>query len=128
MKKYMTTQRRLLLSFLEEHPHQQYSVEELAEQLCHHQNISISSIYRNISQMAAEGLVQRFAVDHSRQFLYQYLGGGDCDSHIHLKCQHCGQIFHVDDALLAELLAALSGNFEVDLRKTIVYGSCKNCS
>lgn len=130
MKKYSTAQRKLLLSFLKEHRDQQYTVEELAEQLCHIKSISISSIYRNINQMLADGMVQRFTVDHSRQSLYQYLGDNDCSNHMHLKCEGCGQIFHMDDQSLKEIMGAAIRNsdFNIDIRKTILYGSCKNCN
>ena len=55
MKKYHTEQRRRLLSFLQEHSDRQFSVEEIAEYLCGDGTISVSSIYRNINAMAAEG-------------------------------------------------------------------------
>ncbi len=129
-KKYMTAQRQLLLSFLREHSDQQFSVEELAEQLCNAHDISISSIYRNVNHMYAEGLVQRFSVSRSRQYLYQYLGEDACSTHMHLKCEQCGQIYHMDDKLMEVILASTmqNDNFEINVQKTILYGSCKNCN
>lgn len=127
--KYATEQRKLLLDFLKEHRDRQYSVEEIAERLCDVQNISVSSIYRNINIMVAEGSVRRFSVDGSRQFLYQFFGGNDCSTHIHLKCESCGQLFHMDDKAMEEILSStMRGNdFSIDIRKTILYGLCKNC-
>ncbi len=134
MKKYITAQRKLLLSFFQEHQDQQFSVEQIAEQLCRTEdisiNISISSIYRNISDMVAEGCLQRFPVEGSRRFLYQYIGGSDCSRHLHLKCEKCGQIFHMDDQAMDSILAfAMSNNaFRINKQKTILYGSCRDCT
>ncbi len=130
MKKYATAQRKLLLSFFSEHQDQQFSVEQIAGQLCHSENISISSIYRNISDMVAEGCLQRFPVEGSRHFLYQYIGNGDCSRHLHLKCEKCGQIFHMDDPSAESLLALAMRNnaFHINKKKTILYGSCRDCT
>lgn len=129
MKKYATQQRQMLLAFLKEHSDEQFSVEELFERLCPDEGISISAIYRNISQMAAEGSVQRFSKPGSRKFLYQYVGGEDCREHLHLKCEKCGQIFHMDDQSMQTLLLAAmrSDGFSIDTRKTVLYGLCKSC-
>lgn len=130
MKKYHTEQRRQLLNFLTEHNGGQYSVEEIAQQLCTDGSISISSIYRNINALAADGIIQRFSKDGSRKFLYQYIGDEDCSEHIHLKCEICGCIFHMDrktmEAVDASADAAAAG-FHINRKKTILYGACRNC-
>lgn len=129
MKKYATEQRKILLSFLREHYDRQYSVEEIAERLYGIENISISSIYRNINSMVAEGAVRRFSADGSRKFLYQYIDGNDCHKHLHLKCESCGQIFHMDEKSMENILTAVmnSSNFNVDVSRTILYGLCEDC-
>lgn len=129
MKKYATEQRKILLSFLKEHYDRQYSVEEIAEKLYGVENISISSIYRNINSMVVEGTVRRFSADGSRRFLYQYIDCDDCNKHLHLKCESCGQIFHMDEKSMENILTSvMSGsNFNIDVKKTILYGLCEDC-
>ena len=63
MKNYHTEQRREILNFLTEHKGRQYSVEEIADALCTDGSISISSIYRNINALVAQGIIQRFSKD-----------------------------------------------------------------
>ena len=58
MKKYDTRQRDSLLDFLNQHPDQSLSVRQIAQALCARQ-ISLSAVYRNLSQLEAEGLIAR---------------------------------------------------------------------
>ena len=128
MKNYSTEQRKLLLSFLKNHCDAQFGVEEIAARLCS-EGISVSSVYRNIDRLVADGSVRRFAKEGGRGSLYQYFDGQECAGHLHLKCTKCGQIFHLDDeAAELVLAAALAKNdFRVDESKTVLYGLCKSC-
>ncbi len=129
MGKYFTEQRQELLSFLKTHYDRQYSIAELAESLCEGKVISISAIYRNINRMVAEGTVAKISIDSSRKSLYQYIGENNCSEHLHLKCEKCGQLYHMDDQSMEGLLnAAMSLNaFNINKKKSILYGSCKDC-
>ena len=130
MKKYQTEQRRQLLSFLMEHRDRQFSIEELSKHLCGDGQISVSSIYRNVNAMVKEGAIQRFSKDGSRKFLYQYIGDGDCSCHIHLKCEICGSIFHMDrramETVDASVAASVRG-FSINRKRTVLYGACGKC-
>ena len=55
MKNYSTEQRKLLLSFLKNHCDAQFTVEEIAAQLHGGCSISVSSVYRNIDRLVADG-------------------------------------------------------------------------
>lgn len=130
LKPYVTEQRQLLFSFLKEHPDRQYSIDEIAGELSADTDISISSVYRNINKMVKDGTVRRFAMDGSRKFLYQYIDHEECREHIHLQCESCGKLVHVDDPKLERVLetALDSQAFRIDKRKTVLYGSCKECN
>ena len=129
MAKYHTEQRKLLLRFLQQNSDRQFFIEEITEQLCSSQNISASSVYRNINDMIEAGLVARFPAPGSRQFLYQYLGDEHCRSHIHMKCESCGQLIHLDDLAMQQIMSSLehSKSFTVNIQKTILYGTCAHC-
>lgn len=128
MKKYATDQREILLSFLREHPDQQFSIEEISEQLCIGNVISLSTIYRNINKLVEEESVRRFAKEGSRKFLYQFIGDGNCSEHLHLTCNLCGQIYHVnDESMKIILLSALQNDFIIDKKKSLLYGVCRKC-
>jgi len=130
MKLYATEQRQQLLAFLMEHRDKQFSVEKIAAELARHTDISLSSVYRNIKKMVSDGDIVRRAVDGSRKFSYQYVGDVACRDHLHLKCDHCGMLVHMDSRFTEEILnsAALNALFHIDRKKTLLYGSCEECS
>lgn len=129
MKRYSTEQRGMLLEFFKANCDRQYSVTEIAEQLRPH-NISTSAIYRNISSMVAEGSLRKLSADGSRCFLYQYIDSDACSRHIHLKCEGCGQVFHMDKESMSKITEATANNsgFSIDVKRTILYGLCKECN
>ena len=129
MKVYTTEQRKVLSQFFQERPDFQFSVEELTSHLCKSHDISISAIYRNVSFLMKEGIIGRFTKEGSRQFLYQYIGDASCHSHLHLKCEQCGRIIHMNDVGVNETLQKVlhQTQFHLDLRKTVLHGHCKDC-
>ena len=128
MKKYDTRQRDYLINFLDQHPDQLLSVRQIAQELCS-QQISLSAVYRNLSQLEAEGLIRKSIKPGSREAYYQYVGAEDCHSHLHLSCTRCGKTFHMDAERTAQLTRAMSelDGFDLDILKTVLYGICQNC-
>lgn len=126
MKEYRTRQREGLIDFLRQNRDCQLSVEEIAQ--CT-PGISLSAVYRNINQLVAEGAVRRFQKEGSRKFLYQYVGEGECTDCLHLKCEKCGSILHLDSESAAVLENVLQKNscFMLDRSKSILFGSCETC-
>ena len=129
MKKYLTSQREILYSFLKDHSDKQFTIYEITDKLCESNNISKSSIYRNISSLVDEGLVRSYT-EGDRKLLYQYIGEQNCTVHLHLKCIKCGQITHLDNNSMRIIydFIAKNNNFNVDTNQTIIYGSCISCS
>lgn len=125
---YSTQQRKLLLAFFKENPDRYFSVEEIAERLCEEKSISVSAIYRNVNSMVKDGNVRRFSVDGRRRAVYQYIGD-ECSRHIHLKCDGCGRIFHMEAGAMEKILIETMDNneFSIDVSRTTLYGSCKGC-
>ena len=126
MRDYATEQRKCLLSFFEKHPDRHFAVEELVDAI---EGISLSTIYRNVNQMVAEGTIRRFQNKGRRTFLYQYIGTEECSEHLHLKCSKCGRILHMDEAAAEAVTDAVKNifDFEVDKNATILFGACNTC-
>lgn len=128
MKKYDTRQRDHLINFLNQHPDQLLSVRQIAQELCS-QQISLSAVYRNLSQLEAEGLIRKSIKSGSREAYYQYVGAEGCHSHLHMSCTRCGKTVHMDAEHTAQLTRALSelDGFDLDILKTVMYGICQDC-
>jgi len=128
MAKYMTLQRKKLLMFLKENHDRQLSAAEIAEEL-KGEDISLSAVYRNLSELEADGLVSRFVKEGCREFFYQYIAVEQCKNCIHLTCTKCGAVSHMDNTAATEMISAIrkTAGFNINKSKTVVYGVCNKC-
>ena len=58
MSRYSTKQRKSLLAYLSAHPDELLSTRQIADAL-QHEKISLSAVYRNLSELEAEEKVRR---------------------------------------------------------------------
>lgn len=125
---YSTKQREILLNFFSENPDKNFSAEEIAEQL-KDQEISLSAVYRNLSELEIAGKVRKTAKSGSRKSFFQYVDLDDCKGHLHLSCKECGKTLHLDDESATVLVQNVlkNANFCVDKDSTILFGICENC-
>ena len=125
---YKTKQRDALLHYLGEHHDETFSVTEIAKAL-QGQNISLASIYRNLSELEKEGAVRKVARSGYRESYYQYVDCSSCKGHIHLSCVSCGNTEHLDEAAASSLVSSLasSAHFALDPDSTVIYGVCGEC-
>ena len=126
---YKTKQRELMLAFFESHHHDSFSVEQLFEQL-KGEGISLSSIYRNLSELEKDGSVHKVIPQGAREAYYQFVGCEHCRGHIHVQCVECGKTVHLPDEEASKIAkqAKDSLGFELDPTSTVFYGLCKECS
>lgn len=125
---YNTEQRNLLLNFLQSKADTMFSAKQIADSL-QKEKISRSAVYRNLSELEAEGKVKRCTQEGSRENLYQYYDLQTCRNHIHLSCTNCGRIFHMESDVAQKLMTDLvdTEGFRIDKSKTTLYGLCKEC-
>lgn len=128
MSGYKTAQRRRLMDFLQNNPDKQFSAQQIAANLPAPE-ISLSSIYRNLSVLESAGLINRFVKEGSREVYYQYTQAERCQNRIHLICTKCGKTLHAEPAMTDRLQseALTTAGFWVDRSKTVLYGLCKDC-
>ena len=72
MAKYVTKQRRQLLDYLSRHTDEQMTARQIADALTQ-ENISLSAVYRNLSNLEADGLLKRSVREGTRDVFYQYI-------------------------------------------------------
>ncbi len=128
MAKYKTEQRKLMQALFMKHPHEMFSAKEIAE-LLGNGSVSISAIYRNLSELETSGLLRRCAKNGSRKAFYQYTGTEECKGHIHLTCTRCGRTIHMALEDTDELVRSASKykDFLIDRTETVLFGLCGAC-
>lgn len=128
MAKYQTRQRKRFLEYLAEHADEQMTARQIAEALTT-DNISISSVYRNLSTLEGEGLLKRSVREGTRDVFYQYIAAEECKGKLHLSCHICGKSIHLEEAEANQLLRSTleSTGFQIDKSGTILYGVCADC-
>lgn len=128
MSKYVTRQRKALLTWLRARPDELFTAQEIAEAM-RAEAISLSAVYRNLSDLEQEGQVRRSARGGEREIRYQFMAAERCRGCLHLCCTQCGRTFHMNGAGAAALARAVeqSENFALDCSETILYGLCGTC-
>ena len=115
MAKYVTKQRRQLLDYLSRHTDEQMTARQIADALTQ-ENISLSAVYRNLSDLEADGLLKRSVREGTRDVFYQYIAAEECKDSLHLSCRVCGKSIHLGDAEAERLLYCTlkSTGFQID--------------
>ena len=128
MSKYMTRQRRALLSYLSGHADELLSVQEIADAL-ETEDVSRSAVYRNVAELEAEGKLRRDRGGDAREACYRYVDAAPCKGSLHLSCKKCGRTFHMDSGGADALTQAVeeAEGFAVDKLDTVLYGVCAAC-
>ena len=130
MGKYITEQRKILLSLFQDHMHKTFSSSQIYELIKDKHNISLSTIYRNLSSMEKDGLLTRNSEQNSRDAFFKYVDPHHCANIIHLSCIKCHEQMHTDikDSQLLAKTIDEKYHFSLDRKATILYGLCGKCS
>ncbi len=125
---YTMGKRERIVGFLCENSGRSYALEEICAAVLT-DGRGRSTVYRLVSELVAEGSVRRLSDGRTRHCTYQYIGGEPCHRHLHLKCNACGKVIHLDDELSHELgrrVMAADG-FTLD-EGALLYGRCRECT
>lgn len=129
MSKYVTEQRKNLITLFKSKPHSTFSVPDIAAALTE-QEISTSAIYRNLSEMVNEGLLCKVSEKNRSGSLYQYIDPEHCVGVIHFKCESCDATFHLDRNISQMVIGIANDHhaFAVNGASAFLYGTCADCS
>lgn len=125
---YNTAKRNELISFLATNSGQAFTVDDICSNILK-DGSGKSTVYRLISKLLEEGAVRRIFDGKTRSATYQYVDTGACSEHLHLKCNGCGKIIHLDDLTshILESRILKTEGFSVD-NGALLYGKCGSCS
>ena len=125
MKERNTKQKSLILSALRSvktHPTAD-GVHAMLINTC--PDISLATVYRNLTRLAESGIIRRISVNNSPDRF-----DGDTSPHYHLCCDGCGRF---EDYFFNDVNDALKRNienesgFSISRQETVFYGLCPNC-
>jgi Fur family ferric uptake transcriptional regulator len=92
--------------------------------------IGLTTIYRHLDKLTADGKVRRYTIDGTSGACYQYVDEHEnCQEHFHLKCEDCGALLHLQCDTLGDLQQHMleDHEFQINAMKTVFYGKCKTC-
>lgn len=130
-EKYNTKQRDTVLQYMVDADGTHVTAAEIVR-YCQKMNLSVgrTTVYRNLNSLVDDGVIMRYITEEVSGTCYQFIGNKDeCQGHLHLRCEGCGELFHLEcDALFQMQEHILSNHsFRVNSLRTILYGLCENC-
>ena len=130
-KEYVTKTRNLILKYILDHKNNQFSATDISDFMqVENCQINLTTVYRNLDKLTEEGTLIRYKYADDNCCMYQYAGDSDkCQHHLHMKCQNCGKIFHLECDFMNEISKHLleDHGFILDCKGSVMIGSCEDC-
>ncbi len=124
---YNTESRKRIIAFMAKSPDKSFTAEQIAssEALS---SVARSTVFRHLSRLTREGEIRRINDVCSRKVTYQYIDKEKCKAHMHLKCNGCGRLFHIDSLISKSIEENIfeKGGFRLDAA-TLLLGTCRSC-
>lgn len=117
-------QRELILQTLHDnpvHPTADYIYAKVREQM---PNISLGTVYRNLKQLADNGMIKSIdGLDGTTHFDHY------TETHYHFICNKCKKIYDIDSSLLPDMTQKISEEtgFLIESHDITLRGICSNC-
>ena len=92
--------------------------------------ISRPTVYRHLNKLTESGILRKYTTDGISGACYQYVNDGEeYQSQLHLKCEGCGKLQHLDCEAFSEMQRHVfdEHTFEVNILRTVLYGKCGDC-
>lgn len=130
---YSTEKRTKILDYLKDHEDMDVTVKEIEYALKekHNLTVNITTIYRYLDKLAAEGTVLKHTDESGKTSTYQYIiPNSECNSHLHMKCSNCGRIYHMDCSFMKDFERHIYEHhkFTLECTKSMLYGICEGCA
>lgn len=128
---YKTKGRKLILDYLEAIQERTASVTEIQQYMEQQGNpVNVSTIYRNLDALVAQGQVMKFVADKGDKSTYQYIEPEhNCHKHLHVQCVKCGRVVHLECSFMNTIEEHMKKDHGISLlcENSILYGICENC-
>ena len=128
---YKTRQQKAILSYIASLDDSHVTAAQIVEHF-EKEKIAIgrTTIYRHLDRLTESGKLRRYITDGVSGACYQHVGDmSECKIHLHLKCEGCGKLQHLDCDMLSEIQRHVldEHSFRIDASRTVLYGNCDEC-
>lgn len=126
---YKTKQKNFIYDLLKQYKDQGLSATEIKKYCDYNrQNIGLSTVYRILNNLCDENKLLK-VLRENKEAEYQLLKH-DCSNHIHIKCEKCGELMHLDDNNTKKIIKNLDTNYHIklSLAGSILMGICSDCN
>lgn len=126
-KTYKTKQKEAVINYLMQNMDKHITAEEIVNKL--KEKVGRTTVYRQLDSLVKENKVRKYVIEEGKSSCYQYIDDNHCHDHYHLKCDECGNVFHIDCEIIKQIENHLSNGhkFELNPFKTVLYGQCEQC-
>ncbi len=123
MKEYNTKQKEMLMSFLYENSHMEFTSDEILESL---PSLSKSTFYRILQTLLRDGKLKCSVKDGRK--CYSAVSSS-CHGHLHLKCEKCNKYYHLSKEASDEIIRIIEDEtgFSLEALNILATGLCKEC-
>lgn len=128
---YKTKNKQMILDYLKNNANISVTVKDISDYFAKmNSKINITTIYRYLDKLLAEGTVMKYTSDNGKSSCFKYMNNEmACHEHFHLQCSSCGKIIHLDCTYMDEIIKHISDCHDFDLKcdKSVLYGKCHDC-
>ena len=128
---YRTVSREKIRAYLEANRDRTVSASDIDAYLrAEGHPVNITSIYRFLERLRADGEVMVYTDASGKKSVYQDAApDGGCQEHLHLKCTKCGEVIHLERDCMESIAGHIAKDygFAVQCRNSIIYGLCAKC-
>ena len=122
----VTTQRAKVLQYFIDSTDKHLSAYDIHKYLLNEdENISLSTIYRILTQFTAAGLLNKLYLDNEKSVFEL---ARDTEHHDHLICTQCGKIIEFHSEIIEQVQEEIAAGygFEVTGHTHVLYGKCND--
>ena len=128
---YRTKQREAILEYIISNKDTHVTAAQVVEHFEKESTpIGRTTVYRHLDKLSESGRLRKYITDGVSGACYQLAEDKeDCRVHLHLKCDGCGKLQHLDCDMLDDIQKHVHDqhSFEVNAMKTVLYGKCDDC-
>lgn len=122
---YNTKQKDVILNAIK-HQKQEFTINDIYNRV--KDKAGLTTIYRLVDKLVLDGRLSKY-IGKDNTTYYQYLEECNEDNHFYLKCEHCGDLVHIDCDCIEDLSSHIfkKHKFKPNKEHIIIKGICEKC-